>query len=1277
MRAAFIGLFLLVTLGAVCNAQCTYNLASLTATYSAAGSSGSVGLTATCGYFTASNSPWITLTSGQSGTGSGTISYIVAPNQGPLRIGTFNVLTAGGSIVATFTITQAAAACTTLVPNPEEFTYTEPGSGTVSFSTGPCSWTASSNSGWLTLPQTSGNSSGFNFNVAANNTGQPGIITLNTSAGTQKIVVNEAQLCTYQLTGPNGLGSLTVPSTGGGGSFNIATQTGCTIPTPTTDDPSLFSFVGFSGNSSVGFSTISNPPVASAHIFVGSSTFLMTVAPSTVVNCTASSAGTTIRAEGITEMPADLLLACSSSGTPLGLVGDVQVTFTGPGSVPVPISNVLLSGGQTDALLLVNNPGGGVALGVNAFRGLPGPNNSLVFPGVPITSPSGSFYSLRITNARLNANSLGIPSGSGTHLITASVAINAPLTVNVTGTPTVATSTQGSSFSLPAFTAGPNSGQTIQPVQFTEKFASAFKIKLAANQNPSSSGVNYFSESGYVNTTVLGPQTGVATNGTRFLVTFTGVAGGVTVYAPVAVLNPSTGTSAQLVSADNTGTGGTPLLGTTTISGVAYQPVTITSGSGTATWEVTSSNPNTIETLTFNVLSTSSNGLPGTTGSIAPDAGPGSVSLTAPIPRFLAPAAGPQQTGMTLAVTAGIPGQMVPALVRQEGGRHGFLSNLQPHSGSANPTTATLVLQNDSTAAVSSPSIAGSVDPNSLISQNGCVVLGGTCQINADNTGFTATVPSLAPGQAATVFLEAISINAAANIELSAGFAGNGTNGLANGLFSTFLSTLATSNVTFTKTPVGSFSPGANGSYTIAISGGSLSGQEVSVIDALPEGMTLVSMSGQGWLCTELFTCLITSATPPLSPITVTVNVSSGVPFGTTLTNSAVLTLNGALLAMASAPTSIGNCNIAPAITTATFAARGGTRNLTVNATAGCAWSAVSNSAFIVINSGTGTGTGTINYTVEPNTGPVRSSTITVGGQNFTITQVGVQTTPVTVGAYHNGTWYLPNGTVTQFGLPGDLPVVGDWTGNGVVKIGVFRPSTQAWYLDSNGNGVYDPGVDITGQFGIPGDMPVVGDWTGNGVTKVGIYRPSLSLWALDVNGTATWASNDVFGYFGLPGDTPIVGDWTGTGTTKVGIFRSSNAIWALDNDGNLAWDQPADTYGQFGFPNDLPVVGDWTNSGITRVGIFRPSNALWALNVSGTLTWTPPTDTDGFFGFANDTPIVGDWRGIGQTQVGIYRPGAALWALDIAGTLSWAAPPDTYNTIGPANATPVVARFP
>jgi hypothetical protein len=62
-------------------------------------------------------------------------------------------------------------------------------------------------------------------------------------------------------------------------------------------------------------------------------------------------------------------------------------------------------------------------------------------------------------------------------------------------------------------------------------------------------------------------------------------------------------------------------------------------------------------------------------------------------------------------------------------------------------------------------------------------------------------------------------------------------------------------------------------------------------------------------------------------------------------------------------------------------------------------------------------------------------------------------------------------------GVAGDVPVTGDWDGNGVTDIGVYRNGN--WYLDMNGNRAWNPGVDlITAKFGgVAGDIPVTGNW--------------------------------------------------------------------------------------------------------------------------------------------------------------------------------------------------------
>lgn len=74
----------------------------------------------------------------------------------------------------------------------------------------------------------------------------------------------------------------------------------------------------------------------------------------------------------------------------------------------------------------------------------------------------------------------------------------------------------------------------------------------------------------------------------------------------------------------------------------------------------------------------------------------------------------------------------------------------------------------------------------------------------------------------------------------------------------------------------------------------------------------------------------------------------------------------------------------------ATIAAAGSAGStFSVTAGVGCTWTAATTDSWIhTSSSGTGTGAAqTVNYTVDANAGPLRTGTITVGGQTFTVTQ--------------------------------------------------------------------------------------------------------------------------------------------------------------------------------------------------------------------------------------------------------------------------------------------------
>lgn len=126
---------------------------------------------------------------------------------------------------------------------------------------------------------------------------------------------------------------------------------------------------------------------------------------------------------------------------------------------------------------------------------------------------------------------------------------------------------------------------------------------------------------------------------------------------------------------------------------------------------------------------------------------------------------------------------------------------------------------------------------------------------------------------------------------------------------------------------------------------------------------------------------------------------------------------------------------------------------------------------------------------------------------------------------------------VFQYGRKGDIAVAGDWNGDGIYTIGIFREG--AWFLDMDGDGRWSDG-DLVMDYGQPGDLPVVGDWTGDGISKLGVYRNGT--FYLDTNNNHVLDAADRVIELGRPGDRPVAGDWDGTGVDKVGVYEDGAA---------------------------------------------------------------------------------------------------------------------------------------
>jgi hypothetical protein len=248
----------------------------------------------------------------------------------------------------------------------------------------------------------------------------------------------------------------------------------------------------------------------------------------------------------------------------------------------------------------------------------------------------------------------------------------------------------------------------------------------------------------------------------------------------------------------------------------------------------------------------------------------------------------------------------------------------------------------------------------------------------------------------------------------------------------------------------------------------------------------------------------------------------------------------------------------------------------------------------------------------------------TGGGTTFHRSTIGVFRPSIAYFFLRNSNTPGPPDISAPLGAPTDIPVVGDWDGNGTTTIGVFRPATgsgtNTFYLSNSSITV---SVDIVIAFGAAGDMPIVGDWDGNGTSSIGVFRPATNTFYL--SNSLVSVQVDVQAILGAPADLPIVGDWDGNGTTTIGVYRRSSSTFFLSDSLNGG---QVNTI-PYGAPNlDIPILGDWDGNGTVTVGVYRPNNSTFYLRNNNSVGIAEIVIPYGD-GPNGDRPVAGDWDGL------------------------------------------------
>ena len=207
------------------------------------------------------------------------------------------------------------------------------------------------------------------------------------------------------------------------------------------------------------------------------------------------------------------------------------------------------------------------------------------------------------------------------------------------------------------------------------------------------------------------------------------------------------------------------------------------------------------------------------------------------------------------------------------------------------------------------------------------------------------------------------------------------------------------------------------------------------------------------------------------------------------------------------------------------------------------------------------------------------------------------------------GTWFwLPSSAGYEYAAAGskqwgnsglgDVPMLGDMDGDGRADLVVWRPTDGTFYWLTSSSG-----YSYSFARGVPwgnrnlGDKPMLGDFDGDGLQDLAVWRASTGtwFWLSSTTGYNYAAAQGVQWGSNAQADVVFTGDLDGDSRSELIVWRpgSGTWFWLTSTSGYSYAQQRHQAWGNASL-GDVPGIGDFDGDRVIDLAVWRASTGTW-----------------------------------------------------------------------------------